>query len=56
MVIDRNSKQRSIPCDTVLGKTHSVSSDQHMKKLMSLREGLHVMMQRYMRQHFDERY
>ena len=23
---------------------HSVSSDQHMKKLMSLREGLHVMM------------
>ena len=24
---------------------HSVSSDQHMKKLMSLREGLHVMMQ-----------
>ena len=27
---------------------HSVSSDQHMKKLMSLREGLHVMMQCYM--------
>ena len=24
---------------------HSGSSDQHMKKLMSLREGLHVMMQ-----------
>ena len=25
---------------------HSVSSDQHMKKLMSIREGLHVMKQR----------
>ena len=34
----------------------SVSSDQHMKKLMSLREGLHVMMQCYMRQHFADRY
>ena len=31
---------------------HSVSSDQHMKKLMSLREGLHAMMQCYKRQHF----
>ena len=31
---------------------HSASSDQHMKKLMSLRESLHVMMQCYMRQHF----
>ena len=30
---------------------HSLSSDQHMKKLMSLREGLHVMMQCCMRQH-----
>ena len=30
---------------------HSVSSDQHMKKLMSLRGGLHVLMQCYMRQH-----
>ena len=29
---------------------HSVSSDQHMKKLMSLREGC------YMRQHFADRY
>ena len=28
---------------------HSVSSDQHMKKLMSLREGLHVMMQCHVR-------
>ena len=35
---------------------HSVSSDRHMKKLMSLREGLHVMMQCYMRQHFADRY
>ena len=35
---------------------HSVSSDQHMKKLMSLREGSHVMMQCYMRQHFADRY
>ena len=35
---------------------HSVSSDQHMKILMSLREGLHVMMQCYMRQHFADRY
>ena len=34
----------------------SVSSDQHTKKLMSLREGLHVMMQCYMRQHFADRY
>ena len=35
---------------------HSASSDQHMKKLMSLREGLHLMMQCYMRQHFADRY
>ena len=35
---------------------HSVSLDQHMKKLMSLREGLHVMMQCNMRQHFADRY
>ena len=34
---------------------HSVSSDQHMKKLMSLREGFHVMMQCYVRQHFADR-
>ena len=33
-----------------------MSSDQHMKKLMSLREGLHVMMQCYMRQYFADRY
>ena len=33
-----------------------MSSDQHMKKLMSLREGLHVMMQCYMRQHFADRH
>ena len=35
---------------------HSVSSDQHMMKLMSLREGLHVMMQCDMRQHIADRY
>ena len=35
---------------------HSVSSDQHMKKLMSLREGLHVMMQCCMRQHVADPY
>ena len=46
---------RSILCDTVLGR-HSASSVQHMKKVMSLREGLHVMMQCYMRQHFADRY
>ena len=34
----------------------SVSSDQHMKKLMSLREGLHVVMQCYTRQHFADGY
>ena len=34
---------------------HSVSSDQHMKKLMSLREGLHVMMQCYMRLQIADR-
>ena len=32
-----------------------MSSDRHMKKLMSLREGLHVMVQCYMRQHFADR-
>ena len=35
---------------------HSVSSDQHMKKLMSLRQGLHVMMQCYMRHYLADRY
>ena len=35
---------------------HSVSSDQHIKKLMSLREGLNVMMQCYMRQHVADGY
>ena len=35
---------------------HSASSDQHMKKLISLREGLHVMMQCDMRQNFATRY
>ena len=32
-----------------------MGSDQHMKKLMSLREGLHVMMRCFMRQHFADR-
>ena len=35
---------------------HCASSGQHMKKLMSLREGLHVMMQCYLRQYFADRY
>ena len=35
---------------------HTVSSDRHMKKLMSLREGLHVTTQCYMGQHFADRY
>ena len=35
---------------------HSVSSDRHVKQLMSLREGLHVMMHCYFRQHYADRY
>ena len=35
---------------------HFASSDRHMKKLMSLREGLHVMVQCNRRQHFADRY
>ena len=35
---------------------HSESTDQHTKKLMSLREGLHVMLQRYMQQYFGDGY
>ena len=35
---------------------HTVSSDQHTKKLMSLREDLHVVMQCYLRQHFADRH
>ena len=35
---------------------HSASLDQHVKKWMSLRESLHVMMRCYMRQHFADRY
>ena len=54
MVVDENSTQRSSPCDTK--NLDSASSDQHMKTLMSLREGLHVMMQCYLRQHNAERY
>ena len=33
---------------------HSASWDQRVKKLMSLREGLHVMMQCHMRQYFAD--
>ena len=47
--VGRNSKQRSILCDTVLGKTLCEFGSAH-EKLMSLREGLHVMMECYMRQ------
>ena len=54
-VVDRNSKQRSIPCDTVLGTTLCEFRSAH-EELMSLREGLHVMVQCYMRQHFADRY
>ena len=32
-----------------------MSLDQDMKKLMSIGEGLHVMVQCYMRQHFADR-
>ena len=35
---------------------HSASSDQHMKKLMSLREGLNVTMLCYMREDFADRH
>ena len=52
LVVGRNSKQRSTLCDTVLGTTLC----EHLKKLMSFREGLHVMMQCYMRQHFADRH
>ena len=48
MVVHRICKQMSVPC--------SASSDQHMKKLMSLREGPHVMMQCCMRQLFADRH
>ena len=55
MVVVRNSTQISILWTQYLERL-SASSDQHMKKLMSLREGLHVMMHCYMRQHFVDRY
>ena len=55
MVVDRNSNLRSIFVTEYLER-HFVNSEQHMKKLMSLREGLHVMMQCYMRQHFADRH
>ena len=43
-------------CLTQFLERHSVSSDHHMKKLMSLRVGLLVIMQCYMRQHFADRH
>ena len=56
MVVDRNFKPRSVLCDTALVKALcSVSSDQHMKKLLSLREGPYVMMQICMQQNFADR-
>ena len=56
MVVDRNFKPRSVLCDTALVKALcSVSSEQHMKKLLSLRDGLHVMVQFFMQQHFADR-
>ena len=35
---------------------HTESSDQHTKKLMPLRQGLHLMMPCYVRQHLADRY
>ena len=43
-------------CLTQYLERHPVSSDQHVKKLVSRSEGLHVQMQCYMRQHFADRY
>ena len=54
MVVDWNSKQRSILGNVIHGKIES--SNQHMKKLMSLRQGLHVMMQCFLRLHLTDRY
>ena len=54
MVVDRNSKQRPIFLTQYLER-YSASSDQHMKKLMSFREGLHVMVHCCMRQYFADR-
>ena len=54
MVVDR-IPSRDPSFVTQFLERHSVR-DWHMKKLMSLREGLHVMMQCYMRQHFADRH
>ena len=53
--VDRNSNRDPFFLTQHSGR-YFVSSDQHMKKLMSLREGLDVMMQYYIRQHFVDRY
>ena len=55
MVVDWKIPSRDQFLVAQLLDRHSVSSDQHMKKLMSLREGLHVMMQCNMRQHVADR-
>ena len=49
------NRDRSILCDTVLGKTLSECRSTH-EEIDVTRESLHVMMQCYMRQHFADRY
>ena len=56
VVVDRKFLSRDPFLVTQYLERHSVSSDRHMKKSMSLREGLHVIMQLYMRQHFADLY
>ena len=48
MVVDRNSKQRSILCDTVLGTTLCEFRSTHGEIDVTSREGLHVEMESYM--------
>ena len=55
MVVDRNSKQRFIPCDAELGKTFCEFGSAR-EGIEPMREGLHGGMQCYMRQHFADRY
>ena len=51
-----NEKFESSVMTTQYLERHSASSDQHMKKLMSLRGELHVMMQCCMREDFPARW
>ena len=55
MVVDRipNSDEFFVTQDL---EWHAVSSDQHLKKLMSLCEGFHVMMQCCIQEHSADRY